>query len=52
MGHADTVRMLCEHGANINQQVRFEEQDVTAYELAEAQQFNDVCQVLKSFLGR
>ncbi|CAF3138304.1 unnamed protein product [Rotaria sp. Silwood2] len=52
MGHADTVRILCEHGANVDQQFRFEEQDVTAYDLAESQQHDHVCQVLKSFGAR
>ncbi|CAF1267411.1 unnamed protein product [Adineta steineri] len=49
MGHADTVRILCEHGANVDQQFRFEEQDVTAYDLAESQQHDHVCQVLRSY---
>ena len=49
MGHADTVRILCEHGANVDQQFRFEEQDVTAYDLADSQQHDNVCQVLQSF---
>ncbi len=52
MGHADTVRILCERGANVDQQFRFEEQDVTAYDLAESQQHDHVCQVLKSFGAR
>lgn len=52
MGHADTVRILCKHGANINQTVRLEEQDVSAYDLAESQQYDDVCQVLKIFQQR
>jgi len=49
MGHADTVRILCERGANVDQQFRFEEQDVTAYDLAESQQHDHVCEVLKHF---
>ncbi|CAF3893496.1 unnamed protein product, partial [Rotaria magnacalcarata] len=49
MGHDDTVRVLCERGANVDQQFRFEEQDVTAYDLAESQQHDHVCQVLKNF---
>lgn len=52
MGHADTVRVLCEHGANVDQQFRFEEQDITAYDLAESQLHNHVCQVLKNFGAR
>ncbi|CAF1618696.1 unnamed protein product, partial [Adineta ricciae] len=52
MGHADTVRILCERGANVDQQFRFEEQDVTAYDLAESQQHDYVCQVLKNFGAR
>ncbi|CAM4758600.1 unnamed protein product [Rotaria magnacalcarata] len=52
MGHADTVRILCERGANVDQQFRFEEQDVTAYDLAESQQHDHVCQVLKTFGAR
>ncbi|CAF4065249.1 unnamed protein product [Rotaria sordida] len=40
MGHADIVRILCEHNVNVNQRYRFEEQDVTAYDLAECQQHN------------
>ena len=52
MGHAETVRILCEHGADYNQQFRFEEQDVTAYDLAESQQHDHVCQVLRSFGAR
>lgn len=52
MGHADTVRVLCERGANVDQQFRFEEQDVTAYDLAESQQHDHVCQVLKNFGAR
>ncbi|UJR14534.1 hypothetical protein I4U23_001530 [Adineta vaga] len=52
MGHADTVRILCERGANVDQQFRFEEQDVTAYDLAESQQHDHVCQVLKNFGAR
>ncbi|CAF1255635.1 unnamed protein product [Adineta ricciae] len=49
MGHADTVQILCEHGANVDQQFRFEEQDVTAYDLADSQQHDSVCQVLQRF---
>ena len=52
MGHADTVRILCEAGADFDQQFRFEEQDVTAYDLAESQQHDHVCQVLRSFGAR
>ncbi|CAF3681618.1 unnamed protein product [Rotaria sordida] len=52
MGHADTVRILCERGANVDQQFCFEEQDVTAYDLAESQQHDHVCQVLKNFGAR
>ncbi len=52
MGHADTVRILCERGANVDQQFRFEEQDVTAYDLAESQQHDHVCQVLRNFGAR
>jgi ankyrin repeat protein len=52
MGHADTVRILCEHGANVDQQFRFEEQDVTAYDLAESQRHDQVCDVLKNFGAR
>ncbi|CAF4756917.1 unnamed protein product, partial [Rotaria sp. Silwood2] len=52
MGHADIVRILCEHGANVDQQFHFEGQDITAYDLAESQQYDDVCQVLKSFNAR
>lgn len=52
MGHAETVRTLCTHGANIDEQFRFEEQDVTAYDLAESQQHDHVCQVLRSFGAR
>ncbi|CAF3746613.1 unnamed protein product [Rotaria sp. Silwood1] len=52
MDHADTVRILCEHGVNLDQQFHFEGQDVTAYDLAESQQYNDVCQVLKNFNAR
>ena len=52
MGHADTVRVLCERRANVDQQFRFEEQDVTAYDLAESQQHDNVCQVLKNFGAR
>lgn len=49
MGHVDVVQILCEHGANINQKFRFEEQDVTAYDLAETQQHEAVCLVLRKF---
>ncbi|CAF1105763.1 unnamed protein product [Adineta steineri] len=52
MGHADTVRILCECGANVNQTFRYEEQDTTAYDLAESQQHDHVCQILKSFEAR
>lgn len=52
MGHGDTVSVLCERGANVDQQFRFEEQDVTAYDLAESQLHDHVCQVLKSFGAR
>ena len=52
MGHAETVRILCDHGANVDQQFRFEEQDVTAYDLAESQQHDHVCQVLRNFGAR
>lgn len=52
MGHAETVRILCKHGANIDQQFRFEEQDVTAYDLAESQQHDHVSHVLRSFGAR
>ena len=52
MGHVDTVSVLCERGANVDQQFRFEEQDVTAYDLAESQLHEYVCQVLKSFGAR
>ena len=52
MGHGDTVRILCERGANVDQQFRFEEQDVTAYDLAESQQHDHVCRVLKDFGAR
>ncbi|CAF4202377.1 unnamed protein product, partial [Rotaria magnacalcarata] len=38
MGHAGTVRILCEGGANIDQRFLFKEQYVTAYDLAESQQ--------------
>ncbi|CAF3454851.1 unnamed protein product, partial [Rotaria sp. Silwood2] len=41
MGHADIVRILCEHGANVDQQFHFEGQDITAYDLAESQQYDD-----------
>jgi ankyrin repeat protein len=50
MGHADIVRSLCERGANVDQQFRFEENDVTAYDLAQSQRHDQVCQVLKKFL--
>lgn len=49
MGHADIVEILCDHGANVDQQFRFEEQDVTAFDLAESQQHDHVCQVLRHF---
>ena len=52
MGHSDIVRILCERGANIDQQFRFEEQNVTAYDLAQSQQHDHVCQVLKRFGAR
>jgi len=52
MSHANIVRILCEHGANFDQKFRFEEQDVTAYDLAESQQHDSVCQVLKTFAER
>ncbi|CAF3842747.1 unnamed protein product, partial [Rotaria sp. Silwood1] len=49
MGHADIVRILCEHGANVTQQYHLEGKDITAYDLAESLQRDHVCQVLKSF---
>lgn len=52
MGHAETVKILCEREADIDQQFRFEEQDVTAFDLAESQQHDAVCQVLKKFGAR
>jgi uncharacterized protein YkuJ len=52
MGHADTVRILCENGADFDQQYRFEEEDVTAYDVAESEQHDHVCQVLRSFGAR
>jgi ankyrin repeat protein len=51
-GHTDIVRTLCERGANVDQQFRFKEKDVTAYELAESQGHDHVCQVLKNFAAR
>jgi ankyrin repeat protein len=52
MGHSETVKILCENRANYDQQFRFEEQDVTAYDLAESQQHDHVCEVLRSFGAR
>ncbi|CAF2097202.1 unnamed protein product, partial [Rotaria magnacalcarata] len=52
MGHDDTVRILCERGANVDQNFRFEGQDVTAYDLAESQQHDNVCQILKTFVAK
>ena len=52
MGHAETVRTLCDRGANVDQQFRFEEQDVTAFDLAESQRHDHVCEVLRTFGAR
>ena len=52
MGHADIVQLLCEHGADLEQKLPFEEQNATALYLAESQQHTSVCQVLRSFAAR
>ncbi|CAF4315280.1 unnamed protein product, partial [Rotaria sordida] len=52
MGHAVIVQILCEHGANVNQQFHLEGKYVTAYDLAESLQHDHVCQLLKSFNAR
>ncbi|CAF1638922.1 unnamed protein product [Rotaria magnacalcarata] len=52
MGHDGTVRILCEGGANIDQRFLFKEQYVTAYDLAESQQHDHVCQILKTFVAK
>jgi len=52
MGHADIVQLLCEHGADCDQKLPFEEQNATAYDLAESQQHTSVCEVLRNFATR
>ncbi|CAF1612842.1 unnamed protein product, partial [Didymodactylos carnosus] len=42
MDHGETVRILCENGANIDQQFYLEDQEWTAYDLAEYQQHENV----------
>ncbi|CAF4401919.1 unnamed protein product [Rotaria socialis] len=51
MGHDDAVRILCERGANIDQRFLFEEQYVTAYDLAESQQHDHTLRIGNNFPG-
>jgi hypothetical protein len=46
LGHEQVIEILCAHNADINQSITIDEHEVTAYDLAVAQERNEVCQIL------